>query len=546
MQVSAVQMILAQNFSTNQTTGDGLLGLMAGTGQARGWFETDWSKAFEGSFLASLWNEHPEVPRTFRLELGLDRPRLLVGVEGSESSLSGPSKTTLLGSTLTRLMPNWYMSMRAIGLSYGKDSPSLRMSFDFNSEFAFGAAALLDSGATAIRVGTGIFERIVLGMPDGCRQTDDKAIGCPCEREADLPMISISLETMATFRILGLDSGADTILCIPPSAYVSRSKEKKDWCELAIINAGQRHQVLGVEAVVLGLPFFRSAHVLFDASKRVIGVEPAWRPATPDVSGSEAPCACADPKNWWQTGKRFSPKRVVVALIIVCMISSYVFVGFSQSRTAERIRGLLESVLGPGTFGSVGSRVGSDEPSSGPNTQFLQMANRNTAEFGASSKRSTETASISHLPACLATLTACHGTRDPACRQPMATPLVRPTRRKYHLMDASMASQGMDFAGTSSLYSRGRDSGNMNFKATNALSNSQQSAMSRSSSSPNMASGAQFEDSVPRMAPPGPENSHAALHYGRNRSIPETLRTAGLSTFLMRRYQETTSALAYI
>eukprot|EP00439_Symbiodinium_sp_Y106_P053938 s221_g7.t1 len=268
---------------------------------------------FLRSFLASLWDKHPEVPRTFRLELGLDRPRLLVGVEGSESSLSGPSKTTLLGSTLTQQMPNWYMSMRAIGLSYGKDGPSLRMSFDFNSEFPFGAAALLDSGATAIRVGTGIWERLMLGMPDGCRQTDDKAIGCPCE--AELPMISISLESMATFRILGLDSGADTILCIPPSAYVSRSKEKKDWCELAIVNAGERHQVQGVEAVVLGLPFFRSAHVLFDASKRVIGVEPALRPAAPEVSGSEAPCACADPKNWWWTGKRFSPKRVVVAEI---------------------------------------------------------------------------------------------------------------------------------------------------------------------------------------------------------------------------------------
>ena len=26
-------------------------------------------------------------------------------------------------------------------------------------------------------------------------------------------------QTMATFRILGLDSGADIIVCIPPSAY---------------------------------------------------------------------------------------------------------------------------------------------------------------------------------------------------------------------------------------------------------------------------------------------------------------------------------------
>eukprot|EP00913_Durusdinium_trenchii_P032379 g30316.t1 len=94
---------------------------------------------------------------------------------------------------------------------------------------------------------------------------------------------------------------------------------------------------------------------------------------------------CSDPKNWWSTGRRFSPKRVVVALMIVTMISSYVFVGFSQSRTAERLRALLESLLGP-TFSS--PSPGDDRPSTGrsetvgarsiarPTTQFMQMANR--------------------------------------------------------------------------------------------------------------------------------------------------------------------------
>ncbi|CAE7260486.1 unnamed protein product, partial [Symbiodinium sp. CCMP2456] len=58
---------------------------------------------------------------------------------------------------------------------------------------------------------------------------------------------------------------------------------------------------------------------------------------------------------------------------------------------------------------------------------------------------------------------------------------VPPEKRLWYIKGA-----GMEFAGTSSLYGRGRDSGNMNFKATNALSLSQQSAMSRSSSSPNI------------------------------------------------------------
>lgn len=43
----------------------------------------------------------------------------------------------------------------------------------------------------------------------------------------------------------------------------------------------------------------------------------------------------------------------------------YVFVGYSQSRTAERLRALLETFTGPFA------------PSDDRHTQLLQMANRN-------------------------------------------------------------------------------------------------------------------------------------------------------------------------
>lgn len=57
------------------------------------------------------------------------------------------------------------------------------MSFDFNSGFtgAFRAAALLDTGAGALPVGAGLWERMMLGMPDGCRQNDAKAMSCGCD-----------------------------------------------------------------------------------------------------------------------------------------------------------------------------------------------------------------------------------------------------------------------------------------------------------------------------------------------------------------------------
>mmetsp|Transcript_13790 Transcript_13790/g.25855 ORF Transcript_13790/g.25855 Transcript_13790/m.25855 type:complete len:164 (+) Transcript_13790:75-566(+) len=110
-----------------------------------------------------------------------------------------------------------------------------------------------------------------------------------------------------------------------------------------------------------------------------------------------------------------------------------------------------------------------------------------------------------------------------------------------------MKGVGMETAGTSSLTGRGRESGNFSFKSTGVMELSHRSGMSQSASSPNLAGSARLQESaLLPVQPPGVEKSHAALHYGRNRLMPETLQTAGLSTFLMRRYQETTSALAYV
>ena len=91
-------------------------------------------------------------------------------------------------------------------------------------------------------------------------------------------------QTLATFRILGLDSGADMIVCMPPSAYVR--KGKGDSCEVAIVNGGEHHTMFGMEAMVLGLPFLRSAGVVFDGQNRVVGIQPVEE------------LVCGDPKNW--------------------------------------------------------------------------------------------------------------------------------------------------------------------------------------------------------------------------------------------------------
>mmetsp|Transcript_67054 Transcript_67054/g.143482 ORF Transcript_67054/g.143482 Transcript_67054/m.143482 type:complete len:156 (+) Transcript_67054:56-523(+) len=42
------------------------------------------------------------------------------------------------------------------------------------------------------------------------------------------------------------------------------------------------------------------------------------------------------------------------------------------------------------------------------------------------------------------------------------------------------------------------------------------------------------------------ENSHTLLNHGRIRAVPETLRTAGVSAFDMRRFQETNTAVGFL
>merc|ERR1712151_240211 len=69
-------------------------------------------------------------------------------------------------------------------------------------------------------------------------------------------------------------------------------------------------------------------------------------------------CSCADPKNWWSTGKRLSPKRVVVVLVGVTILAAYIFIAHSPSRIAEGIRNLLDSICGGGPNASSGQTAG--------------------------------------------------------------------------------------------------------------------------------------------------------------------------------------------
>lgn len=310
--------------------------------------------------------------------------------------------------------------MRAIGLSFGKESPYIyRWSQDFNGAMMpFGAPAHLDSSSVALKLGTVVYTHLVTALPGSCqREAEGTSCSCtPSSIQEDFPSISISFETIDAFRVLGLDSGADTIVCIPPENYATYNPKTKR-CNVAILDAGPRHVKWGYEQLVLGVPFFRSVAVVLDVQEGRVGIGPQlaagpiaetdssdaqpsrgeWSdsidasiPATPDAIGLVQDCKCADPKNWWATGKRFSPRRVIVVLAGVAALGAYIYIAHSPSDTAESIRNFADNLCGGGgsSVNVHGAEPGNRDGlmgGSGPQRHhddgmFVQMANRGGPE----------------------------------------------------------------------------------------------------------------------------------------------------------------------
>jgi len=352
-----------------------------------------------GSFFCTFWTQHPELKPNYRLELGGPVPRVVLGELLHEGSRLKGRFRPLANSFISR-RGLWYAPLRAIGLSYGDTSPWATWNLDFNRKSAYGTPVLLDSGSASIHFSSVVFNHILRNLPNGCEgDPTGKTISCTCAGSAtikDFPSISLSFEAGDNFRILGLDVGREVLACIPASAYVTYDASVQR-CKLAIADDGPIRVKYGYENIVLGVPFFKSAAVSFDLETQTLalGAAPGYvRPpslvhgtpgstqddwaysqvADPGQSVQTGPgmCHCADPKNWWATGKRLSPKRVVVVLVGVALLAVYIFIGYSPR--AEFIRAYVgsESTGTAQTSGRInagGQRPSADRP-------FMQMATR--------------------------------------------------------------------------------------------------------------------------------------------------------------------------
>jgi hypothetical protein len=339
----------------------------------------------------------------------------------------GPDKVRFLADFFTRRSDMWYTSLRAMGYSmpaaeagssagslFGDDkSGAVVWSYDFNQWSLDGAPVRLDSGSRDIRVNHYIFERLMANMGDGrCRVNTEQAMECPCDPStiaSDFPWISLSFETYDNFRILGFDIGRDTRVCIPPSAYVFPSAVgEAGMCRLAIVDAGVYQKFFGLEGIVLGAPFFQSVTVGMDLDRHRLALgAPLYLGSLPAMSGGgvatgeavqfegsqsaagmgtssgssseKVHCACADPKNWWNTGRRYSPIRVVLVLVGTAATLLYVFVVHSD--TAAGVRSQLDALTGgalaasptPGNQGNQPAAPAARQNAGGPDRPFVEM-----------------------------------------------------------------------------------------------------------------------------------------------------------------------------
>jgi len=343
------------------------------------------------SFFQHFWDGHSEVRRIYRLELGGMDPKLVLG----DAAGYDRSGLQYLAGHLARLHTYlWYSPVRAIGFSYGRENKELRWNLDYNSEPGgnLGAPALLDSGSPSIRVRTNHYEDMLRrAFRSDCRRDDSiEGTSCKCKDASDVdkfPYISISFESVAATRFLGLDSGEDVKVCVPPWAYVSYNAKSRR-CEVAIVDNGERQIYVSTDSLVLGVPFFRAVAVVLDHQKSRIGIgQPLMPEQDSGVLGGDRrltaeECECADPKNWWSTGHRLSWRRVILVLVMVSCLAAYIFVAHPPSPTAGYLRMQAERLCG-GQMASLSG--GGNAPAQGgglpgaggrPDRPFVEMSNR--------------------------------------------------------------------------------------------------------------------------------------------------------------------------
>mmetsp|Transcript_19695 Transcript_19695/g.35643 ORF Transcript_19695/g.35643 Transcript_19695/m.35643 type:complete len:543 (-) Transcript_19695:53-1681(-) len=299
-----------------------------------------------------------KVAPQFRFSLASPTPHVDIGKCGVDEREDAKEIRAPMGPD-----GSWYVLVRAIGVSSPQSSSSSpeiigsKGSIDFNSLYPLGTTALLDSGSSSITVSSRIFQAIKNALPSKykCDTPNEvrKVIECkscpePDKLDTEFPSISISFETADNIRLFGLDFGSDMLICLPPRVFVTPMDGGQ--CMLNFLDGSE-----GLAEIVLGVPFFRAVDVVFDTAEHSLWFTRSNGAQLIKDGPSTAKCNCADPKNWFNTGQRFSSGRVTVVLTLACFIYLCIYIGYSDSAD-----GIRRQVLGQSGNAIGGAAVNMD------------------------------------------------------------------------------------------------------------------------------------------------------------------------------------------
>eukprot|EP00397_Hematodinium_sp_SG-2012_P055125 GEMP01067024.1.p1 GENE.GEMP01067024.1~~GEMP01067024.1.p1 ORF type:complete len:403 (+),score=70.24 GEMP01067024.1:73-1281(+) len=235
-----------------------------------------------------------------------------------------PTIPQIVGERMDGVGPLWASQVRGVGIGSS--------AIDFNAlDFKFGIPAQIDpTKETALRFDATLFRALriesILSAAAGApcaRNDNDQLLTCPCNDLSAFPPIAISIEPVGNFHLFGIDAGAETLLCIPPEAYMTKAKEGK--CTVLIASDPEGRFLLG-RALLVGSSIMKKDGLLYI---------------------SQSPASCESPLSTFFTGERFSLPRCMVVLASVGILCFFVMRPGRQWRNAYTVRDVDALPLNP-------------------------------------------------------------------------------------------------------------------------------------------------------------------------------------------------------
>jgi len=216
------------------------------------------------TFIATLFNEHPEIPKQFAFYLTgntQQRSKLIIG----DPDIWRYSKEGEFHYGKGYYMQHtslWLTSVWSIGWS------NTGVEVAFTDRGTTGAPALIDSGSSLIVLAPNIFDHLMAELKwrfTNCRELPQQSImSCDCPPANDLSRVPSLVVNFIDEQDLQFS------LCMSPDEYILESVDPLNGVS-SCVPALQRGSEQQPVPMIFGMTFLRSFYTVFDVANRRIG-----------------------------------------------------------------------------------------------------------------------------------------------------------------------------------------------------------------------------------------------------------------------------------